>query len=504
MSTSAYKALTRDECYSIITKKGPLSIMAGRPNCHGLLGMISELSNVIQDIPCDYSAFGYLHKILPQNTYLSITGENIAEPLDPPLVPPTQANLTDYENDNLKILWSRQKAQWDQSVNVNLALIDFARSAFDGEFQRTLNNLIGVASSSIFLTWFNNIFDSYGKAAPKDITANENKLNLPWNPAQRDFTSVIRQIEDASIFSSFIGQPKADHDLSNAALKIVTDTGMFPSHLMTWYEEDDGTKTFNDLKLFLIAKINDWYRAGCTTASQAGYAGNVEEEVSNEAAEQEYYAALKNFGDANAHNAETFNTMANGVMAAITQINARLDGIALAAPSSAPAPAPPAPVYQQPPQQHYAPPPAPPAQYYQPPPQQQYYQPPQQPFQQGYGGYGGRGGRGGRGRGRSNGRGGRGRGYQQYQPQQQQQQYAPAAGQQQQQGGFYSRQTVPNNTKYYNNWNYCWSHGFDIDENHDSASCRRPAPGHLYHATRQNPCGGSIKGQHKTQLPTNY
>eukprot|EP00956_Cyclotella_meneghiniana_P030590 scaffold77466_cov102-Cyclotella_meneghiniana.AAC.1 len=249
MSTSAYKALTRDECYSIITKKRP-------PLNHGRAPELSWpsrhdqqtfLSNVIQDIPCDYSAFGYLHKILPQNTY-------------------------------------QQKAQWDQSINVNLALIDFARSAFDGEFQRTLNNLVRVASSKIFLTWFNNIFDQYGKASPKDITSNENNMNLPWNPAQRDFASAIRQIEDASIFASFISQPKADHDLSNAALKIVTDTGgMFPLQLMTWYEEDDGTKTFNNLMIFFISKINVWYRAGCTTASQAGYAGNVNSEETNKA-----------------------------------------------------------------------------------------------------------------------------------------------------------------------------------------------------------------------------
>eukprot|EP00957_Ditylum_brightwellii_P121228 9245123-Ditylum_brightwellii.AAC.1 len=49
----------------------------------------------------------------------------------------------------------------------------------------------------------------------------------------------------------------------------------------------------------------------------------------------------------------------------------------------------------------------------------------------------------------------------------------------------------PNLYKHWNNYNYCWYHGFDIPDDHTSQSCRNPKPGHNWYATRMNPMGGS-------------
>eukprot|EP00957_Ditylum_brightwellii_P125721 9583607-Ditylum_brightwellii.AAC.1 len=161
-----------------------------------------------------------------------------------------------------------------------------------------------------------------------------------------------------------------------------------------------------------------------------------------------------------------------------------------------------------------------------PPPQQQ----PQQPHM-----YGGRGNYGGRGRyygGRNNpyngrrGRGGRGRSYQSNYNQGRQQvpgfvptpptfqynQQPPAT-----QGNFTQpqgihmsntqQQQIPqvgantpfqlnnqnqlNPYKRFNNYNHCWSHGFDIPDNHTSQSCPYPKAGHNWYATGMNTMGGS-------------
>ena len=56
--------------------------------------------------------------------------------------------------------------------------------------------------------------------------------------------------------------------------------------------------------------------------------------------------------------------------------------------------------------------------------------------------------------------------------------------------------------KKYNNWNYCWTHGHDVKNNHTSATCLKPAHNHVWHATKQNTCGGSNKGQHKVMYPS--
>jgi hypothetical protein len=97
--------------------------------------------------------------------------------------------------------------------------------------------------------------------------------------------------------------------------------------------------------------------------------------------------------------------------------------------------------------------------------------------------------------GRGRGRGYRGRNRSTYQnrnnAQRQQQWTGPPAFnqhmyQQPQMQGFYNKPTHTNPVKYHKNWNYCWSCGYDVANDHTSASCPYPKPWHVYHATRSN------------------
>jgi len=64
---------------------------------------------------------------------------------------------------------------------------------------------------------------------------------------------------------------------------------------------------------------------------------------------------------------------------------------------------------------------------------------------------------------------------------------------------FTGQPSAPNPRKYFQNWNYCWTHGCDIADWHTSSSCPKPRTGHVFYATRDNMCGGSTKAIHKTQ-----
>ena len=506
MSSSTYTALTRKEINELLIKDGDLSKIAGRPTCHSLINLIQELSDRVQQIPCPYSSYGYLFLVLPGSTYTSITGETITPPTQPAEVPAVSDLLSDLENDNIKILWAKARAQWIEMQNVNQELIAVAKTAFDASFKRTFTNLVGVAPTQIFLTWFNSLFDAYGQPNPDDITHNNSRMVADWNPATRDFASVIRQIEDATIFAGFIGQPKQDHENVYAGELVIRNAGFFAAKLENWYKKSQSDRTWANFKIFFSEEIAAWYRAGCTTGSQAGYGGNAEatDDGSYAEAEQQYIESLRNFSETNASNARAFDTMANSMMAAINEIKGQLQGMHANAAQTQPAPAPAPPAPPAPPTQlvYQAAPPPPTYTYAPPAPPNLPYQPPTPQYQpyQGYQQQGGRnGGRGrGRGRGRGYGRGNyqnQGRGGYHAQPQQQQYQ--------QQQSGFYANQRPPNNQKYYANWNYCWTHGYDVADNHHSGNCQRPAYGHVYTATRDNPCSGCQKGVHKNQFPTN-
>jgi hypothetical protein len=58
--------------------------------------------------------------------------------------------------------------------------------------------------------------------------------------------------------------------------------------------------------------------------------------------------------------------------------------------------------------------------------------------------------------------------------------------------------------KRFENWNYCSTHGGDIDNAHHSGTCQKPGWLHNPAATRMNTMGGSTAGLHKTILPSVY
>jgi hypothetical protein len=59
----------------------------------------------------------------------------------------------------------------------------------------------------------------------------------------------------------------------------------------------------------------------------------------------------------------------------------------------------------------------------------------------------------------------------------------------------------PTPCKCWENWNYCHSHGGDIDNNHTSAACDKPGPTYNPNASCANIMGRSVARMHKTILP---
>ena len=62
------------------------------------------------------------------------------------------------------------------------------------------------------------------------------------------------------------------------------------------------------------------------------------------------------------------------------------------------------------------------------------------------------------------------------------------------------KQPYSNTTKYWKNWNYCWTCGYDVPNWCTSATCPIPRKGHVYYATCENPCNGSNKARHRFNM----
>ena len=69
--------------------------------------------------------------------------------------------------------------------------------------------------------------------------------------------------------------------------------------------------------------------------------------------------------------------------------------------------------------------------------------------------------------------------------------------------------TMPNSSgkaptpyRWYENQNYCHTHGHHIENDHTSQTCKRPGPNHNPNTTKFNSMGGSNAGAHKTTMPS--
>jgi hypothetical protein len=61
---------------------------------------------------------------------------------------------------------------------------------------------------------------------------------------------------------------------------------------------------------------------------------------------------------------------------------------------------------------------------------------------------------------------------------------------------------LPTSNKYYRYWNYCHTHGGNINNNHTSAMYTKPGPMYKPHTTHTNTMDCSTKCMHKTILPS--
>jgi uncharacterized protein YaaR (DUF327 family) len=364
--------------------------------------------------------------VLPTAVYEQLTGEvGINRPTNPGIMPNFIQGADPSINAIATMNWQKQKQQYDTITHVNKALIALTKKALSPEYRKVLNNLfIGTANIREYHDFFMQIFIKWGKPKAQDTTMNNERLHAPWDPSTRDFSDVLRQIRDAtSTFAFFINQRKPEHELVRAAEQIILNTGLFETQYRAWRAQPDAMQIVRghaSRRGGQIKWICGMKRHSLQANSDSEGMPNAEAGVEEaEEADAEFLNSLQNFSEANANNANTFNTMTNEMYAAIQALDRKMHDLALSVASKPPAAAPTAPVYAPPPVA-YAPPAAPYVPAPTPPPV--YGPPAYQQQQQPFAGYGGgynnyQGGRN-RGSGRGHGRGyQQGRGYQTPTPQ---------------------------------------------------------------------------------------
>eukprot|EP00804_Cyclotella_cryptica_P023089 CCRYP_000334-RA/>CCRYP_000334-RA protein AED:0.93 eAED:0.93 QI:0/0/0/0.5/1/1/2/0/513 len=491
---------------------GRIPPIVGEPTAKELLRVHAAICSCAKSQRSEDCPFGHIYLVEPPAVMATYGAPPFERPTKDDVGPmPTFAGaFLQADVEAAKIEWERRNAHRQNIDNVDIALITEFMKAIPPDVIEDVETDIDTARDETFLQVFDRYWKEYGVATP-----NENKQNLD-RPEER----ILLESYDKSATANALQSTPTTRDYGKWMKR--------PEHERTWpnFISHFGTA-------YRVWKITD------NASGNFGYGG-----AAADTGEDESWEQLDGINAAtNATNAATFqhlsstnanltaqNTHLNAQLALLQQQVQQLQQANAVTPHNAPPPH-----HQSPPPQYQPPMPYPPQR------QQPYHSPtptytspptPSSYNQQGNAGYapptngyyggsgrGNRGGRGGsrytQGRGRGGYRGGGSTGYHSG--------YQPQGGGYQLQGGYppqppnttttppnnphapgfyrggHTGNRPPNPVKRYNNMLYCWSHGFDVD--HDGYHCNNPADGHIPWATRDNPCNGSTKKQHKTVLP---
>jgi hypothetical protein len=372
-------------------------------------------------------------------------------------VPNFLACNSDNECETLKATNTRDRKTRADIVTMNAALSDVFLVNLPKAISETYEPIRMKQPNTVFLHMFDWFITKYNKTTTEDREENRQQMATDWHPSN-GFKPLVMCLFIGASYASAACYPMDNRDVINIGLRVIKQCGMYSEEYKNWIARENKSPpiteridSFKEYWANVIALVNQ-------TAAQASPHGYSMSAMDDDALIASYSESHANFGAAYAATQELMKSQAT-TMASMQGQLTNIQQLCMA-------------VGQQPPPNNYA------------PAQQQHTFNNCRDRRNGGGHNNGGGGGGG-----VNGGGSF-------------QQPAWFGG-----NGASTQQPThpPTPYKRWENWNYCHTHGGDVDDTQTSASCGNRGPTHNPNATRAanaNMMGGSIAGMHKTILPS--
>jgi hypothetical protein len=358
-------------------------------------------------------------------------------------VPNFSTCTSDNERETLKATNARDQKTQADIITMNAALSNVFLANLPKAICETYKPICMNQPNTVFLHMFDWFINKYGKMTTKDCKENQQKMAADWHPSN-GFKPLMTRLFVGASYASVAPYPMNDCDVINIGLRVIKRCGMYSEeYINAIIEMIDSFKEYCSRVILLINQTS-------IPATQHGYGMAA---TDNNALLAPYSESLANFSAAYAATQETIKTQATSMATMQGQLT-NIQQFCMA-------------VGQQPPPTIYT------------PTQQQHMSNNRRGRRNGGGHDGGSGG--------GNGGGGF--------PQQPTWFGGNGAGAQQ-------PPRPPTPYKRWENWNYCHTHGSDVDNAHTSATCGNRGPTYNPNASRANIMGGSIAGIHKAILPS--
>ena len=495
---------------------GVLPSLEPRPNSTNLRAMWIDVVDKLTMMPSEQSAdHGYSGMVQPEEVYALDSGTPWQEIGNPGPYFEINEDWDEDEREQQERIYEAYKRAFNNQQNVKRAVNDALNIAVPRAYRRSTGYGVKLyRPTDDPRAILNRLNEMYGKMTPQEKTEMERQWSAPWTPPD-PVETLFDRLEECYVMALRNKPAYTVEQMLDKAKTAIEATGLFSTALLEWNgAEEEFRRSWVNFKGHFIEAFEVWMTSGGGAQASNGYQGAAnattgqdDDSVTTSIVQSVQQMALAaNTNTQALHDA--YNSLAQNVAAMQAQQTAFQQQMAAnmqAVPTIAPSIAPPS--------QIFIPPISAPA------PMQGAYAtgvPPPQTIStvpQWGGGGGGRSSRGGRGRGggRGGGRGrGRGRSDARYaaQPPVQTHMIPPAQCPPVNNAPQFAQPQQLNYTKKFNNWNMCYSCGWDVPVWHTSKTCQWRKQGHREEVDRKNAQAYlnaghdvSTKGRHKNKLP---
>jgi hypothetical protein len=264
---------------------------------------------------------GHLGLIVSDTAYA-----NIAPPTaDAPTlwVTPNAPGRAPAETDGTAAKLSAARHLWEEDVqtyrtftSVQQALKKQIIGVFEPMYLEILNdNMVGYANITA-RDMLDHLFETYGNITAVDLEVNFEHMRRSWDPNQ-PVESLFKQIQDCADFSEAGGVPIGPSQQINVGYAKIFATGLFMSACRRWNEKTAAEKTWTHFKSHFAAAHRQHRQMKGESAAHAGFhTANAAMAHTEDHMAEATIGALANLATATAAD--------RGVVAALTQANARL------------------------------------------------------------------------------------------------------------------------------------------------------------------------------------
>ena len=261
---------------------GHLPSLDPRPNAVNIRALRVHIERALQLLPCPQSVHhGWKGLAMSRPMYaLLVTGGSAFRiPTDPgPAAVYTRADPTDVtpltrtEQATVDATFAREKHYFQSYTNITRVIYAALRTSVNEAFQ--VSNIAGVTgwpASMAIREMLDQLSSTYGLPTPAALELNDNEFRRPYSAA--DAPEVLfRRIENCAEVAIIGGNPYTDRQIVMNTIRLLLTTGLYIRMFEEWDRLDLADQTWIELRRLIQESFQRRLNATAPTAGGHGYA----------------------------------------------------------------------------------------------------------------------------------------------------------------------------------------------------------------------------------------